>query len=224
MTCAYNRADIPSSGWAATANISAGASQERSALERGAVPLAVPLIPTGISAAGGNGSVTMRWMPSAGATSYNIYYATSSSVSKKSGLKVADLKGSPYTVRPLKNKNPYYFVVTAVNAGGESGDSPWVMATPLAKAPEPGLVRIPAGRFRMGDNLDRTGHSLPVHTVDLDEFSIDRYETMYALWKEVYDWALPAATNSTTPDSTALRQGHNLPVVLVNWYDAVKWL
>ena len=39
----------------------------------------------------------------------------------------------------------------------------------------------------MGDNLDKTGYALPVHTVDLDEFYIDRYETMYALWEEVPD-------------------------------------
>jgi formylglycine-generating enzyme required for sulfatase activity len=193
--------------------------------EAGATPVAAPLIPAGVTAVEGNGSVTVTWTPASGATSYNIYYATSSSVSKKSGTKVANLSGSPYTVRPLDNKTPYYFVVTAVNAGGESGDSPWAMATPLEKAPRPGLVRIPAGPFQMGDNLDKTGYALPVHTVNLDEFYIDRYETMYVLWKEVYDWAV---ANGYKLDSAgqngSFGKGNNLPVVMVSWYDAVKWL
>jgi len=201
------------------------AGQERATSEVGATPVAAPLIPTGVSAVEGNGSVRVAWTPATGATSYNIYYTTSSSVSKKSGIKIANLSGSPYTVRRLKNKTPYYFMVTAVNAGGESGDSPWVMATPLAKAPKPKLVRIPAGFFHMGDNLDKTGYALPVHTVDLDEFYIDRYETMYALWKEVYDWAV---ANGYTFDNAGMNgssgKGNNLPVVMVNWYDSLKWL
>jgi len=128
-------------------------------------------------------------------------------------------------VRPLKNKTPYYFVVTAVNAGGESEDSPWATAIPIAEVPKPGLVRIPAGPFQMGDNLDKTSYALPVHTVYIDEFYIDKYETMYTLWKEVYDWA---AANGYSFDNAGSNgtfgKGNNLPVVAINWYDAVKWL
>ena len=173
----------------------------------------------------GNGSVTVTWKPSTGATSYNIYYATASSVSKKSGTKLANLSVPSYRVRRPRNKIPCFFVVTAVNAGGESGDSSWVMAVPVSKPPRPKLVRVPAGPFRMGDNLDQTSYALPVHTVDLDEFSIDRYETTYALWKEIYDWAVVHGyefDNAGQNGSTG--QGNNLPVVMVSWYDAVKWL
>jgi formylglycine-generating enzyme required for sulfatase activity len=169
--------------------------------------------------------VTVTWKPSTGATSYNIYYARSASVSKKSGTQVSNVAGSPWTVRRLANRTPYYFVVTAVNANGESGDSPWAMAAPRAKAPRPGFVRIPAGSFRMGDNLDKTSHALPVHSVDLDAFSIDKYETTFALWKKVYGWAV-------AHDYQFDAEGHNgssdegdfLPVVGISWYDALKWL
>jgi len=187
--------------------------------------VAAPLIPTGVSAVEGNGMVTVTWTHATGATSYNIYYGTSSSVSKKSGIKISSLSGSRHTVRRLKNKTPYYFVVTAVNAGGESEDSPQAMATPIAKAPKPGLIRIPAGPFQMGDNLDRTSYALPVHTVYLDEFYIDKYETMYMRWKEVYEWA---AANGYSFDNAGSNgtfgKGNNLPVVGINWYDSVKWL
>jgi len=214
ITCASKRAASPSLG-----------QEEPAVVETRTSPVAAPLIPTGISAQEGNGSVTVTWSLSTDATSHNIYYATSSSVSKESGTKVANVPGRSYTVRRLKNKTPYYFVVTAVNATGESDDSPSVMATPLAKAPKPGLVRIPAGPFRMGDNLDQTAYSLPVHTVDLDEFYIDRYETMYALWKEVYDWAVANGYEfDNTGSNGSSGKGNNLPVVMVNWYDAVKWL
>ncbi len=151
-----------------------------------------PLIPIGVSAKEGRGSVTLSWTPAAGATSYNVYYARSSSVSKTSGTKLAGIVRGPYKVRRLSDRTPYFFVITAVNAAGESGESSWVMAAPRAKAPRSGLARIPAGPFRMGDSLDGTSYALPAHTVDLDEFYIDRYETTYALWKEVYDWAVGA--------------------------------
>ncbi|MCK7468534.1 MAG: formylglycine-generating enzyme family protein [Desulfosudis oleivorans] len=139
----------------------------------------------------GKGRVTLSWTPAAGATSYNIYYARSSSVSKterrrgsRASPAVPSRSGGSPTGPPISSS------VTAVNASGESGDSAWVMAAPRARAPRPGLVRIPAGTFRMGDSLDNTAYSLPVHVVDLDEFFIDRYETTYALWEEVYDWAV----------------------------------
>jgi formylglycine-generating enzyme required for sulfatase activity len=199
--------------------------ESATSFEVSAIPVAAPLIPTGVSAQEGDEFVTVTWTHSAGATSYNIYYGTSSSVSKKSGIKIAGLSGSSYTVRPLENKTPYYFVVTAVNAGGESGDSPWAMATPLAQAPQRGLVRIPAGPFQMGDNLDKTGYVLPVHTVNLDEFYIDRYETMYTLWKEVHDWAVANGYKfDSAGQNGSFRKGNNLPVTMVSWYDSVKWL
>lgn len=216
--CTLGRvADAPK-GLPTYADVTAGAVSQ-------AGPVLAPLAPTGVSAKGGKGTVTLTWAPSAGATSYNVYYARSSSVSKTGGAKLAGIPGSPLTVRRLSDRTPYFFVVTAVNASGESGESSWVMAAPRAKAPKPGLVRVPAGPFRMGDGLDDTAYALPVHTVDLDEFWIDRYETTYALWKEVYDWAVEHGYTFDNPGQNgSTRQGADLPVTMVSWYDAVKWL
>jgi len=87
-----------------------------------------PLPPTDLSAAPGNAQVTLSWTASAGATSYNVKRATTS--------------GGPYTPvatgvtttthtdTGLTNGTPYYYVVSAVNGYGESGNSSEVFATP----------------------------------------------------------------------------------------------
>ena len=218
VACPVGRvADMPE-GLPTYADVMAGAAA-------GADPATPPLIPTGVSAKEGKGSVTLSWTAAEGATSFNIYYATSSSVSKTSGTKIAGVARAPFQVRGLLDRTPYFFVVTAVNAAGESGESSWVMAAPRAKAPKPGLVRVPAGPFRMGDSLDNTAYALPAHTVDLDEFWIDRHETTYALWKEVYDWAVAHGYAFDNPGQNgSTRQGGFLPVTMVSWYDSVKWL
>lgn len=188
-------------------------------------PAAAPFTPTGVAAVEGNESVTVSWTPVQGAESYNIYCSRTPAVSKATGTKIDGLVGASHRVRPLFNKAPYFFVVTAVNAAGESGESQEVMAVPLAKSPKPALVRVPRGPFRMGDTLDNTGYALPAHAVELDEFFIDRYETTYAQWKDVYDWAVAREYEFDNPGQNgSSRQGNFQPVVMVSWYDAVKWL
>jgi hypothetical protein len=97
-----------------------------------ATPLAKP---QGITAVAGDGKVTVSWSSAAGATAYNIYYGTAAGVTIATGTKLADAV-SPREVTGLTNGTPYYFVVTAVNSGGESVVSSEKSATP-AVAPQP---------------------------------------------------------------------------------------
>jgi fibronectin type 3 domain-containing protein len=93
-----------------------------------------PSAPTGVAGAPGAGSATITWPAVAGATSYNIYYSTSSGVTKATGTKVTGaVSGS--SIPDLIRGIPYYFRVTAVNAGGESGESNEVTVTPNPPAP-----------------------------------------------------------------------------------------
>jgi predicted phosphodiesterase len=90
----------------------------------------VPAAPAGLTATAGNAQVSLSWTASSGATSYNVKRSTTN--------------GGPYTTvasgvtatsvidASLANGTTYYYVVTAVNANGESGNSNQASATPAA--------------------------------------------------------------------------------------------
>ena len=96
-----------------------------------------PAAPTALRAAPGNGAASLSWSASSGATSYNVYYATSPSVSTASPKVAAS--GSPASVPGLANGTPYWFAVTAVGTGGESALSAGACAVPTA-ASQAGLT------------------------------------------------------------------------------------
>ena len=95
-----------------------------------------PLAPTGVNAVPGNGQVTVSWNNSAGATSYNLYYQTGSTVTKATGTLISGVT-SPRVVSPLTNGQQYAFALIAVNTAGESPLSSVVTATP--NPPPPGM-------------------------------------------------------------------------------------
>src|SRR5262249_56565951 len=92
-----------------------------------------PPAPTNLVATPGNGQVSLSWSASSGATSYNVKRSTTN--------------GGPYTTiatgvtatnftnTQLVNGTTYFFVVSAVNSAGESGNSNQATATPLRTPP-----------------------------------------------------------------------------------------
>ncbi|MDM8007430.1 MAG: fibronectin type III domain-containing protein, partial [Phycisphaerae bacterium] len=96
--------------------------------EASATPqLPVPPVPTGLSATPGNGQVALAWNISAGATSYNVKRSTTSGGPYTT---IASPTTNSYTNTGLTNGTTYYYVVSAVNAAGESANSSQVSATP----------------------------------------------------------------------------------------------
>jgi len=98
--------------------------------------VAAPAAPTGVSATAGNGQATISWSAVSGLT-YNLYMAsvtgvTESNYSSLAGGTATIGVTSPYVQTGLTNGTTYYFVVTAVNANGESSESSQVSATPQA--------------------------------------------------------------------------------------------
>ncbi len=117
-----------------------------------------PGAPSSLIANAGDNSVTLSWSPAAGATSYNTYRGTAPGVTKTTGTKVSGVQ-SPNVVSGLTNGTPYYFVVTAVNAAGESGISAEKTATPSATPPPgaPANVRATAGDNQVTISWDVVG-------------------------------------------------------------------
>ena len=90
-----------------------------------------PSPPTGLTAGGGNGQVTLSWTAAGGATSYNIYEGTSSSGESSTPV-ATGISATSYTVSGLSNGTAYYFKVAALNSFGTSGYSNEAAATPAA--------------------------------------------------------------------------------------------
>ncbi|MBI5179735.1 MAG: fibronectin type III domain-containing protein [Nitrospinae bacterium] len=92
--------------------------------------------PTGVTATAGSGQMTVSWTAVSGATSYNMYMATQTGVSKSNystksyGMAHTGVT-SPYAHTGLTAGTTYYLVVTAMDASGESADSSEAYATPM---------------------------------------------------------------------------------------------
>jgi hypothetical protein len=106
---------------------------------------AVPAAPTGVIAVGGTNQVTVTWNTVTGATSYNVYYSTTTGVTI-GGTGVTKLAGvtSPDIVTGLAASTTYFFIVTAVNSAGESVASSQAQATTLVTPPS-GVPSAPTG-------------------------------------------------------------------------------
>jgi hypothetical protein len=87
-----------------------------------------------VSAAPGDGVVTIEWTGVNGATDYAVYRATAPGVNKGNGQRFGQLQ-SPHLDAGLVNGTDYYYVVTAIGAGGEGPESVEVTAKPMSPAP-----------------------------------------------------------------------------------------
>ncbi len=94
------------------------------------VPGAVPSAPTNLGATPGNAQVSLGWTAVSGATGYNVKRSTSNG--GPYGNVATNVSGTSFVNTGLANGTTYYYVVTAVNASGESGVSAQVSATPSA--------------------------------------------------------------------------------------------
>jgi formylglycine-generating enzyme required for sulfatase activity len=85
------------------------------------------------------------------------------------------------------------------------------------------MALIPAGSFTMGDTLSEGGsHELPVRTVYVSAFYMDKYEVTKALWDDVYQWATNHNYSFDYNDS-GQGKANDHPAQEMTWYDCVKW-
>jgi formylglycine-generating enzyme required for sulfatase activity len=83
------------------------------------------------------------------------------------------------------------------------------------------MAFIPAGSFTMGDTFSE-GYSgeLPLHSVYVSAFFLDKYDVTKARWDEVCTWANTHGYQFGQPGAG---KAANHPVHTVSWYDVVKW-
>ena len=83
-----------------------------------------------------------------------------------------------------------------------------------------GMAFIPTGSFTMGDSLDGDSSALPLHTVYVSAFYMDKYDVTLVLWQQVYNWAI---IHGYSFDYAGSGKTADHPVQTIDWYDCVKW-
>jgi sugar lactone lactonase YvrE len=99
-----------------------------------------PASPTALIATAGYGQITLKWTASSGATNYNIKRSTISGGPYTNNI-IGNSSTNGYTDTSVVDGITYYYVVSALNTGGESPDSSEASATPLF-SPAPSITSI----------------------------------------------------------------------------------
>ena len=116
-------------------------------------------------------------------------------------------------------------IQTVVTNMPESPKAFYRMRIATTSATPTNMALIPGGSFEMGNALsasnDGDTDELPVHTVSVREFYMDKYEVSKALWDEVASWAGTHGYDINTGSASGKATNH--PVYNVTWHEAVKW-
>ena len=179
------------------------------AKKSGGTPPPPPATPSGLVATGGSMQVTLSWTASTGATSYNV--------------KRAGVTGGPYTTIATAVANPsytdgsvaagttYFYVVSAVNGGGESANSNEAFATPTGDTLAPSAPT----------NLTATAAKRKISlswTASTDNVAVSGYQ----IWRSTSasgPFTQIATTTSTTFANGSITSGTTL-YYFVRAYDA----
>ena len=160
--------------------------------------LAIPAAPTGLQATAGNAQVALSWTASSGAASYNVKRATTSGGPYST---VGTATTTSFTNTALTNGTTYYYVVSAVNASGESPNSAQASATPQL----PSTLKV---EYRVGDTSATDSQLKPqlriantgTSAVSLSGLKIRYWFTKDSAQTAQYtcDWAQAGCANITT--------------------------
>jgi fibronectin type 3 domain-containing protein len=110
--------------------------------EASATEISNPATPATPVATAGNAQVALTWTAVTGAVTYNVKRATTTGGPYTT---VGSPTANSYTDTGLTNGTTYFYVVSAVNANGESANSAQVSAVPAAPvvSPPTGLTAVP---------------------------------------------------------------------------------
>ncbi len=118
------------------------------------------------------------------------------------------------------SSSPYLFTDMVTTPGPQRFYRVLAQAS-TSSGPPAGMVAIPAGTFQMGDNFNEGfAWEVPVHSVYVSAYYMDKYEVSKALWDQVVAWG---QTNGYSFDYPGASKGPTHPVESIDWYDAAKW-
>ena len=121
---------------------SSGVVQDTVTIVKGAP--ATPSAPTGLTATPGNNQVSLGWNASAGASTYNVKRSTTSG--GPYSVIATGVTSTSYVDMTAGNGTTYYYVVSAENGVGESGNSNEASATPQAPTPPAAPTNLTAAQ------------------------------------------------------------------------------
>jgi autotransporter-associated beta strand protein len=126
-------------------------------------PLA-PAAPTGLAATVGSAQANLVWSNTFSATSYNVKRATTNGGDYTI---VANVNLPAYTDAGLTNGVAYYYVISALNAGGESANSVQVNALPVSTQPFSIGAALTGNQLQLVWPMDHIGWRLQAQTNSL---------------------------------------------------------
>jgi autotransporter-associated beta strand protein len=126
--------------------------------------------PTGFTATAGNGQAALSWSASAGATGYNLKRST---VSGSNYVTIVNnTAATSYTDSGVTNWTTYYYVVSALDAGGEGSNSAQAAAQPqspsisVAEKNASSQISISGGAGALTFKSSVSGHTYQLQYVD----------------------------------------------------------
>lgn len=152
----YVRYLSPNNGWGNVAEVEFWG--------RAALP-PIPSAPTGVVAVAGDGVVNLNWNATANATGYQI---KRSLVSGGTYNPLFALSATNHADLTAANGTRYFYVITATNLAGESGNSLEVTARPVSQSPTNVSWALAGGLLELSWPADRLGWSLQTQTNSLN--------------------------------------------------------
>ena len=155
---------------------------------------AAPTAPAGLAAEALNGSANLQWNPLAAAVFYNLKRATN-----QSGpfTVIVSQTNTDFSDILLSNETTYFYVVSAMNAGGESTNSLAASVTPHSPSPISANLSGMGGLFFLSWPAAATGYTALIAT----NLTLPVQWTPVSAEPEVtnglFRLALPAGTNDS---------------------------
>jgi len=163
-----------------------------------------PAAPTNLTATPGDSQVSLAWSASSGATSYNVKRATTNGGPY---TQVAASTSTSDTDTGLTDGTTYYYVVSALNAAGESANSAQVVAVPSASNPPPSTfgtwINVTPAGVDLTDNLCGNGGTQSVEADSSNPSNLYAQFNCQGIWKSTdygATWTGPinTGTNAAT--------------------------